>query len=670
MNEPQTQYSKGDRIDLPLSKLVICKDNPRRTKSKDIDPVLTASIQSKGLLQNLGVRPLDGDSGKFEVRFGESRLKSLRHLTKLKHFPKDKCFSCVIVSDDEAEAHEAAMAENIARKNMNPADEYEAFAKLEKLGLAVPDIAMRFGITERDVQQRLALGSAAPCVRRALRNEEISLDIAKLFAGCPDIARQERVFKAMNERGHFSEYSVRNMLNEGLMAADDSIVDFIGLDAYEAAGGKTEKDLFNDDVRILDPDLVYRLRDERLAAEAERLQTEGWSWVEAHEAHSHQAIGQFDRIHGKIVEPTAEEQAEIDRVKGVMEAFEAKGEDDLSDEDWDVYEAAEEKLSELSEVNRAFTPEQKAVSGCVIYPGQNGIRVHEGLVRKDDLKKAKAALAADRDAGDETGDKESTGSREPSYGLGLRADLAVFKAQALQAGIAGEPAIAVMAQQFVFVYRIFAPFLSRLPDGSTLSTSSADLRVGKGELAETTAASMLDRIESRLRTDVFSGSNWKDAWMQFKALSQAERDELTAFAFARTIKPMTGGAGFMDLIAFEAAVDIRSLWKPTGDNFFSRIKKDQLVAFLKETVGDGEAARLTGDFKAKKADIVVLCEGLVDETTPTAAANRDVIDSWAPDGMAFAEPSAPDPDDDDIEDDPEADDRESDLDGEEAAEAA
>ena len=135
---------------------------------------------------------------------------------------------------------------------------------------------------------------------------------------------------------------------------------------------------------------------------------------------------------------------------------------------------------------------------------------------------------------------------------------------------------------------------------------------------------------------------------------------------------MTGGAGFMDLIAFEAAVDIRSLWKPTGENFFSRIKKDQLVAFLKETVGDGEAARLTGDFKAKKADIVALCEGLVDETTPTAAANRDVIDSWAPDGMAFAEPSAPDPDDDDddIEGDPEADDRESDLDGEEAAEAA
>lgn len=165
MSQPQPEYNAGDTIDLPLSKLILSKDNPRKTKDKDHDPILTASIRSRGLLQNLGVRPSPANEGKFEVRFGERRLKSLRYLTKCKHFAKDQVFTCKIVSSDDAEAEEAALAENIARKAMNPVDEFEAFSRLEDKGLSVGDIAERFGVTEKQVHQRLALGNAASFFR-------------------------------------------------------------------------------------------------------------------------------------------------------------------------------------------------------------------------------------------------------------------------------------------------------------------------------------------------------------------------------------------------------------------------------------------------------------------------------------------------------------------------
>ncbi|MCG8356768.1 MAG: hypothetical protein MI920_14455 [Kiloniellales bacterium] len=97
-------------------------------------------------------------------------------------------------------------------------------------------------------------------------------------------------------------------------------------------------------------------------------------------------------------------------------------------------------------------------------------------------------------------------------------------------------------------------------------------------------------------------------------------------------------------------LDIRDYWKPTGENFFARIKKDQLVEFLKETVGGDLAAKLSKDFKAKKSELVDLCDGLIHETTPVDNKHRQALDGWAPEDMGF---SAPDPDDGDEADEPE-----------------
>jgi len=631
------QFTAGDTIDLPLSKLIMSKDNPRKTKEKGADPMLVASIRSRGLLQNLGVRPSAASAGKFEVRFGERRLKALRALEKEGHFGKAAVFACKILSEDEAEADEAALSENISRLNMNPVDEFEAFRKLESKGLSVADIALRFAITERQVAQRLALGDAAPCVRKALREGAISLDIAKLFAGCPDAAKQERVFRAIDEHGVFSPYAVKQRLYEGIATAKDDLARFVTLDAYEAAGGAVEKDLFSDEIRLLDSELLYRLRDQKLEREAERLKSDGWRWVEAHEAASHDVLSGFTRIYGAPVEKTSAQKKEIAALEAELEKLEAEGagDEEWSDDQWDRFEKLEDRLAELRETERRFTPEQKAVAGCIVFPGRDGVCVREGLVRKEDAKTAKAIIA---DGGDETCTKNDTPVDGPAYGAGLQRDLATFRAQALQAALAGDPATAVLAAQFILVRSIFADPYGALPAGSTLSASPADMRVAKGDLAETAAASVLTDIENRLPVARIAGGDLETSWAAFRELKWDKRDALVALAFARTVGPMDGAACFLEMLGCEMGADLRRYWTPTGENFFSRLKKDQLAAFCKECLGDIEAARLTKDFKLKKSDLVDLCDDLIAGRKPVPSDARVRLDAWTPDGMGFVEP--------------------------------
>ena len=631
-------FAPGDTIDLPLSKLIMSKDNPRKTKEKGADPVLVASIRSRGLLQNLGVRPSSASAGKFEVRFGERRLKALRALEKEGHFGKAALFPCKILSEDEAEADEAALSENISRLSMNPVDEFEAFRKLEAKGLSVADIALRFGITERQVAQRLALGAAAPCVRKALRDGAISLDIAKLFAGCPDIAKQERVFKTIDERGAFSPYGVKQRLYEGVATAKDDLVRFVTLETYEAAGGAVEKDLFSDEVRLADSELLYRLRDEKLEREAGRLRQDGWSWVECHEAASHEVLSGFTRIYGAPVEKTGAEKTEIAALEAELKALEAAGagDDEWSEEQWERCEALEDRLAELRQTERVFSPEQKAVAGCIVYPGRDGVQCREGLVRKEDAKKAK--VLTEEAAGDGTANGGADAVR-PAYGAGLRSDLASFKAQALQAALAGDPAIAALAAQFILVRSIFADPYGDHGSGSTLSASVARLRVAHGDLAETGAAAALDELEKRLPVALVAGADLEAAWKGFRDLKWDRRDALVALAFSRTIEPMSGAPGFMDLIAHETGAGLRRYWTPTGENFFSRLKKDQLAKFLKECFGADEAARLAKDFKLKKSELVDLCDDLIAGRKTVRDDARLRLDAWTPDGMAFDAPS-------------------------------
>jgi ParB family chromosome partitioning protein len=67
--------------------------------------------------------------------------------------------------------------------------------------------------------------------------------VAQAFAITTDTEAQERVFDRLQGRGSIDPRMVRSILTEGEVPALDRRVRFVGLAAYEAAGGAVRRDL-------------------------------------------------------------------------------------------------------------------------------------------------------------------------------------------------------------------------------------------------------------------------------------------------------------------------------------------------------------------------------------------------------------------------------------------
>ncbi|WP_299624307.1 ParB/RepB/Spo0J family partition protein [uncultured Tateyamaria sp.] len=141
--------------------------NVRKYGAKDCADLVT-SIRALGVLQPLLVRQsVDG----FEVIAGQRRLNACRIIAEDGDIDPLPCL--VMAEGDDAKAIEASLAENIERLPMDEVDQYKAFAKLIKEGREPADIATTFGITERMVSQRLALGRLHAPILTAYRKGDI-----------------------------------------------------------------------------------------------------------------------------------------------------------------------------------------------------------------------------------------------------------------------------------------------------------------------------------------------------------------------------------------------------------------------------------------------------------------------------------------------------------------
>ena len=157
------------------------------------------------------------------------------------------------------------MTENVVRAAMHPADQVEAFAGLATGGATVADIAARFGVTEKLVEQRLRLGNAAPVLLEAYREGGIDLEVLTAFAVTTDRDRQIAVWEQVKEQGYRpGAWQIKRMLTEDRVAARTAIARFVGVEAYEAAGGAVTRDLFADEddngVWLDDPALLDKTR--------------------------------------------------------------------------------------------------------------------------------------------------------------------------------------------------------------------------------------------------------------------------------------------------------------------------------------------------------------------------------------------------------------------------
>lgn len=256
---------------IPLGRLMRAPENVRHTdKAVDVDS-LADDIAAHGLLQNLIGYQGDTsiDAAAVYIVGGGRRLQALALLRERGVLDDDFAVPVLLRAADDAIA--LSLSENLAKRDMNPADEFLAFEALMKPGLLSPaDLAKKFGFSERYVKQRLRLAGLAAEILDAMRGGQLTIDAAMAYALSQDRTLQLKIFAAEQKKGSWAHgvQSIRSGIINAAMTTGDSLFKFVGKADYEKKGGRYEDDLFGEAEsysgrKLIDPDIVQVIAADR-----------------------------------------------------------------------------------------------------------------------------------------------------------------------------------------------------------------------------------------------------------------------------------------------------------------------------------------------------------------------------------------------------------------------
>jgi len=188
--------SRADEAGLRELALDLIKPNPRQPR-RDFDEeallALSESIGSRGLLQPILVRPLAG--GKFELVAGERRLRAAK-LAGLESIP------AVIRQAEDWERLDLALAENMARVDLNPIEEARACAMLvDDLGLTKGEVGRRIGKSRVAVSNLIRLLELPDEVLEMVESGILSEGHGRAILQCKSHAERRRLAADARARG-------------------------------------------------------------------------------------------------------------------------------------------------------------------------------------------------------------------------------------------------------------------------------------------------------------------------------------------------------------------------------------------------------------------------------------------------------------------------------------
>lgn len=578
-----SEHSKPIQL-IPLNKLSASRFNVRKANRKaDID-ALAASIAALGLLQNLSVIPSGGN--RYEVVAGARRLAALKSLSQAGAIAKDFAVPCRVL--DSENAGEMSLAENVQRIAMDAMDEVEAFATLAEGGAPADEIARRFGCGVRHLEQRLALARLSPKLKAAYRRGDLSLDAARAFCIVDDHAKQEDVFKALGRHVTHAP-SVRSHLMQGAMRATDRIVRFVGLDAYDAAGGRVTRDLFNDeDAYIDDPALMTRIANERFESVREDLLSKGWGWVNVN-----LGFGRFEGGSTECILPTRRPMTDEERealaaldakVEALDEALEESEDDD--DPRWSERDDLAAERYHFIEALQTWDADLMKLAGVVLSVDHDGRASYAyGIVAKEDAAKVRrlrkereakttSELSISSPAGE--GDEGDADTAIPPWGQpvsslpkALTRELTEARTRILRWKLSESPDLSLALMVFALSRRAVA--------GYSLSGMGVDLRA-----VEMRDHEMLAEARVALREIIPSDAAAALGWL----IAQPRQTllELLAVLISGAIDLQHEGASrddgrkqqLADQLAVALDLDMTQHWRPDMA-FWSRLSKSALI---------------------------------------------------------------------------------------------
>jgi ParB-like chromosome segregation protein Spo0J len=275
---------------LPIEQLVVTGTNAR--KDHIADKAMIASLKSQGLLYPLLVESLE--DGKYDVVDGGRRLTCIIDGLASGELPAESFRSvpCILGNGDGRKLGlEQSLHANL-HMSMHPLDECEAILTLSKMGEMGDDIGLRFGQDGKWVDQRVKLANLADEVKELFRKGEISLAAAMKFT-LGDHAKQKAFLKAHAKDG-FATHMIEPAMTDKWVSYEHVNFD---LDQYD---GPQERDLFGENIWLLDRKKVKELQDKWAAEEVAALEKEGYDKVEILDREDWQTLQNTVEVTGKI----------------------------------------------------------------------------------------------------------------------------------------------------------------------------------------------------------------------------------------------------------------------------------------------------------------------------------------------------------------------------------
>lgn len=642
--------------DIPFNKLVLSQSNVRRVKTGVSIEQLAESIAQRTLLQSLSVRAVvdaDGnETGMFEVPAGGRRYRALELLVKQKRMSKTQPVPCVVRDDGIAE--DDSLAENDERIGLHPLDQFRAFQSLRDGGMSEEEIAARHFVAPAIVKQRLRLASVSPKLHDIYADDGMTLEQLMAFAVTADHARQEQVWENVSRSNYDEPYQIRRMLTENTVRASDRRARFIGLDAYEQAGGTVRRDLFahDDGGWLQDVPLLDRLVTEKLKADAEAIAAEGWKWIAVAVDFPYGHTNGLRELEGEPAHLTEEERTTLDALNAEYDKIEA----DYQDAD-ELPDEVDQRLGEIETARSAFEArsliyDQAEIARAGVFisiDAEGSLSVDRGYVRSEDEAPVVDVPAIDAQDEGESGERSKTVGPVPRAVITvggapaepvdeeeddsvkplpdrLITELTAHRTLALRNALANNPAIAFQAVLHNFVLATFYRFAS----------SSGCLEIAIRTPAFPASAPGLKESASAEAVDT-RHDGWKvrlpkderDLWDALTALGGTEQAALFAHCASSAVNALYEPANRYnesrvsahgvrrrldqaDLLARSVGLDMAAVgWKPTVDNYLGRVTKPRILEAVREAKGDPSVQLID---HLKKGDMAREAERLLDGT--------------------------------------------------------
>ncbi|MCK1335750.1 ParB/RepB/Spo0J family partition protein [Bradyrhizobium sp. 38] len=643
--------------DIPFNKLVLSQSNVRRVKAGVSIEQLAESISQRTLLQSLSVRAVvdaDGqETGMFEVPAGGRRYRALELLVRQKRMAKTQPVPCVV--RDGGIAEDDSLAENDERVGLHPLDQFRAFKLLRDGGMSEEDIAARHFVSPAIVKQRLRLASVSPKLHDVYADDGMTLEQLMAFSVTAVQARQEQVWDNVSKSGYDETYQIRRTLTENTVRASDRRAQFVGLDAYEQAGGAILRDLFEHDDGgwLQDVPLLDRLATEKLKAEAETIAAEGWKWIAVAVDFPYGHTNGLREIEGEPADLTEEERATLDalNVEHVKIEEDYQDADELPDEIDQRLGEIEAAQSVLESRSLIYDPGQIARAGVFVSIDAEGLlAIARGYVRPED----EAPVIVEPES-EVQGDGETNDDRPTTNGVVQRAvitvggaptepveeedddtvkplpdrlitELTAHRTLALRNALANEPAVAFQAVLHNFVLATFYRFASS-SGCLEIAIRTPTFPAQAPGLKESASAEAIDG-----RHDGWKARLPKDEaglWDVLTAFDGKEQAALFAHCASSAVNALYEPANrynegrvsahgirrrldHANVLARYVGLDMAAEgWKPTVDNYLGRVTKPRILEAVREVKGE-QSVQLIDHLK--KVDMAREAERLLEGT--------------------------------------------------------